>query len=89
MDLIPLKNKKDDSGLQLTGRAILSKGHVIEAENLHYIIEVRMLNSQVPRSIVFMYIQIHDRDLDPPIVFIALFDMPMHMNRTHMTRAIH
>jgi hypothetical protein len=66
----------------LTYGLIGKKWHVFKAIDLCNIIKIRVLNNKTPLCVIHSIVEVDDCDLYTPIIFIVVFYMPMHANRT-------
>ena len=62
---------------------------VTEAEDLCYVLKIRVLQNQVPISVVLEKVEISDGHLNPPIILVVHFHMPMYLDWAHMLGAPH
>ncbi|OAY85425.1 hypothetical protein ACMD2_19069 [Ananas comosus] len=73
----------------LTCIAVLNKRPVVEAEYLRQASKVRMLNHQVPIAVILAHAEVRDRHLNPPVLPVVQFQVPVYANRAHMLSAHH
>jgi len=55
-----------------------------KAEKLSDIVEVGMLNNQIPLRVIHIVVEVCDCDLHMPVLFVVSFHMPMNSDGTHM-----
>lgn len=72
----------------LTNRFIGNKGFIVKAENLCYIVQIRVLDNKRPKWIVHSVVEVCDGDLHPPIFLVILLYVPVNSNRAHVMCAM-
>lgn len=73
-----------NSSYGLTYFSVRIKRFVVKAEKLSEIVEVGMLNDQIPLRVVRIVVKVCDCDLHSPVLFVVCFYMPMNSDGTHM-----
>lgn len=72
---------------ELTYGLIWKKWQVLKAIDLGDIIEIGMLYNKRPLSVVHSIVEIDDGNLDPPIVLVVFFNVPVHPDMTQVVCA--
>ena len=72
----------------LTYYAIGVQRFVVEAENGSQVVEVGVLRNEVPLRVVHPVVEVCHGDLDPPVLLVVHFDMPMHSYWAHVRSAL-
>ena len=80
--------KKEISSYGLTYARVRTKRFVVKTEKLSDIVEVGMLNNQIPLRVIHIVVEVCDCDLHTPVLFVVSFYMPVNSDGTHMLRTL-